>query len=279
MNRFTQLADALDGISASVVTSDKFLREAAAILRGLDAEPVAWAISYDGKTPYKLADYGDCPLLDAEVNRCGGTACKMPLYTTPPDAAARIAELEQQNAALRADNTALQNNVVIPLRSELDALRNQPPPDLPEPDIHQPFLSEVRKVYQGDYYRADKVLPLLKNWAVLYAASKAGHEQAFTRAIELQDENKCLRSELAETVADNLLFIRDRDAAQEQVAALHSELVEARSSEGRLQHDATRALEAWDCTVLPKSRDGMMQERMECLRTAIASIASAGEKK
>lgn len=53
---------------------------------------------------------------------------------------------------------------------------------LPEPDISVPFLSEVRKVPQGDYYRADKVLPLLKQWAVLYEAAKAGHEQAFAEA-------------------------------------------------------------------------------------------------
>lgn len=53
---------------------------------------------------------------------------------------------------------------------------------LPEPDISVPFLSEVRKVPQGDYYRADKVLPLLKQWPVLYEAAKAGHEQAFAEA-------------------------------------------------------------------------------------------------
>jgi len=53
---------------------------------------------------------------------------------------------------------------------------------LPEPDICVPFLSEVRKVYQGDYYRADKVLPLLKQWAVLYSVAKAGHERAFAEA-------------------------------------------------------------------------------------------------
>jgi hypothetical protein len=49
-----------------------------------DAEPVAWAISYDGKTPYSLYEYGDCALLDLEVKRIGGTACKMPLYLHPP---------------------------------------------------------------------------------------------------------------------------------------------------------------------------------------------------
>jgi hypothetical protein len=47
------------------------------------AEPVAWAISYDGKTPYALWDYGDGALLDLEVKRLGGTASKMPLYVAP----------------------------------------------------------------------------------------------------------------------------------------------------------------------------------------------------
>jgi hypothetical protein len=36
-----------------------------------------------------------------------------------------------------------------------------------------------------------------------------------------------------------------------------------------LRLQAMRALAAWDNTVLQKSHDGMMQERMECLRAAI----------
>jgi hypothetical protein len=36
-----------------------------------------------------------------------------------------------------------------------------------------------------------------------------------------------------------------------------------------LRKDATRAIEAWDVTVLPKGRDGRMQEAMECLRAAL----------
>jgi hypothetical protein len=36
-----------------------------------------------------------------------------------------------------------------------------------------------------------------------------------------------------------------------------------------LPHAALRALVAWDGTVLPKAHDGMMQERMECLRDAL----------
>ena len=33
-----------------------------------------------------------------------------------------------------------------------------------------------------------------------------------------------------------------------------------------LMDSARRAIEAWDCTVLERGRDGMLQERMECLR-------------
>jgi hypothetical protein len=44
-------------------------------------QDVFWAISYDGKTPYSLWNGGDGALLDLEVARQGGSACKMPLYT------------------------------------------------------------------------------------------------------------------------------------------------------------------------------------------------------
>ena len=47
-------------------------------------EPVFWAISYDGKTPYALWPDGDGALFDLEIRRQGGTASKMPLYTSPP---------------------------------------------------------------------------------------------------------------------------------------------------------------------------------------------------
>lgn len=42
--------------------------------------PVGWAISYDGKNPHALWTEGDGDLLDLEVKRQGGTACKMKLY-------------------------------------------------------------------------------------------------------------------------------------------------------------------------------------------------------
>jgi hypothetical protein len=38
-----------------------------------------------------------------------------------------------------------------------------------------------------------------------------------------------------------------------------------------LLKSSSRAIEAWDATVLPVSNDGMMQERMETLRSAIAN--------
>lgn len=48
-----------------------------------NVEPVIWAISYDGVTPYTLWHEGDGPLLDCEVERQGGTTQKMPLFTRP----------------------------------------------------------------------------------------------------------------------------------------------------------------------------------------------------
>lgn len=48
-----------------------------------NVEPVIWAISYDGVTPYTLWHEGNGPLLDYEVKRQGGTTQKMPLYTRP----------------------------------------------------------------------------------------------------------------------------------------------------------------------------------------------------
>ena len=42
--------------------------------------PVGWAISYDGKNPHALWTEGEGDLLDLEVKRQGGTACKMQLY-------------------------------------------------------------------------------------------------------------------------------------------------------------------------------------------------------
>ena len=47
------------------------------------AEPVIWAISYDGVTPYTLWHEGDGPLLDGEVKRQGGTTQKLALFTRP----------------------------------------------------------------------------------------------------------------------------------------------------------------------------------------------------
>lgn len=41
-----------------------------------------------------------------------------------------------------------------------------------------------------------------------------------------------------------------------------------------LRHEAMRALVAWDGTVLPKAHDGLMQERMESLRAALAGLGA-----
>lgn len=40
-----------------------------------------------------------------------------------------------------------------------------------------------------------------------------------------------------------------------------------------MKRHITRALEAWDTTPLPASGDGMLQERMECLRALVTATA------
>ena len=90
-----QLADIIGGTLGAMLCSQaqeiarlkKILRDVAAAQAYLaspeQSEPVSWAISYDGKTPYKLWDYSDGALLDAEIAHAGGTASKMPLYAAP----------------------------------------------------------------------------------------------------------------------------------------------------------------------------------------------------
>ena len=66
-----------------------------------EPEPVAWAISFDGETPYTLWDGGDCALLDIEVQRHGGKARKMPLYTAPPKREPEPEPVIDKSAAIR----------------------------------------------------------------------------------------------------------------------------------------------------------------------------------
>jgi hypothetical protein len=66
------------------------------------AEPVIWAISYDGVTPYTLWHEGDGALLDLEVKRQGGTTQKMPLFTRPVPAQPIIG-LQAIHDAITAD--------------------------------------------------------------------------------------------------------------------------------------------------------------------------------
>ena len=93
---------------------------------------------------------------------------------------------------------------------------------LPEPDISVPFLSEVRKVPQGDYYRADKVLPLLKQWAVLYEAAKAGHEQAFAEAQNAAAVSAAKDAEIAQLRAELIKSLADNAALRAEVAGLRA---------------------------------------------------------
>ena len=71
-------------------------------------EPVAWAISYDGVTPYTLWCEGDGALLDCEVKRQGGTTRKMPLFTRPIPA--QIIGLQDVHDAVTADPTLAESN-------------------------------------------------------------------------------------------------------------------------------------------------------------------------
>jgi len=95
---------------------------------------------------------------------------------------------------------------------------------LPEPDISVPFLSEVRKVPQGDYYRADKVLPLLKQWPVLYEAAKAGHEQAFAEAQNAAAVSAAKDAEIAGLRAELLKSLADNAPLRERVRVLEDAL-------------------------------------------------------
>ncbi len=63
-------------------------------------------------------------------------------------------------------------------------------------------------------------------------------------------------------------FAADHARQFEQAAAALS------ISLAELRHEATRALVAWDGTVLPKAHDGLMQERMECLRAALEGLGA-----
>ena len=132
-------------------------------------------------------------------------------------------------------------------------------PPLPEPDISVPFLSEVRKVPQGDYYRADKVLPLLKQWPVLYEAAKAGHEQAFAEAQNAADEIERLRAEVAglraellKSLADNAALRDERDNMAGAIAQLlrdnrdvHEKVVRPLRERVRVLEDALTRLRQW----------------------------------
>lgn len=76
--------DWYESASQEIVNLRARVQELEGQLEAIDAAtemvPVGWAISYDGKTPYALWAEGDGALLDLEVKRQGGTACKMGLY-------------------------------------------------------------------------------------------------------------------------------------------------------------------------------------------------------
>lgn len=75
------IAETAQAAAARLLTERDELRAQLAEIENV--EPVIWAISYDGVTPYTLWHEGNGPLLDYEVKRQGGTTQKMPLYTRP----------------------------------------------------------------------------------------------------------------------------------------------------------------------------------------------------
>lgn len=81
-----------------------------------------------------------------------------------------------------------------------------------------------------------------------------------------------------------LCIVEELAAVKAELAgaeALHRDAVrtihELARERDALRADAERALAAWDSTVLETARDGMMQERMECLRSAIDAARKEGE--
>ena len=89
------------------------------------AEPVAWAISYDGKTPYALWDYGDGALLDLEIKRLGGTASKMPLYAAPVASAPDLQREIDARKAAQIENGALKARIARARLDLMDELKKQ----------------------------------------------------------------------------------------------------------------------------------------------------------
>jgi len=75
------IAETAQAAAARLLTERDELRAQLAEIENV--EPVIWAISYDGVTPYTLWHEGDGSLLDCEVKRQGGTTQKMPLFTHP----------------------------------------------------------------------------------------------------------------------------------------------------------------------------------------------------
>jgi hypothetical protein len=75
----------------------------------------------------------------------------------------------------------------------------------------------------------------------------------------------CLGDDAALLRQDNLYreIAANMDAAPDMLEKLRD-----------LRHDAIRALVAWDGTGLPKAHDGWMQERMKCLRAALAGLGA-----
>lgn len=105
------------------------------------------------------------------------------------------------------------------------------------------------------------------DWMASMCSLEAVHvadEALYRTPSDSYEEVKKLREENEELK----LFVEDRgDTA---ITLLHK--ANARIAE--LEKAANRAVEAWDTTVLQASYDGMMQERMETLRSAAMSAGN-----
>jgi len=101
-------------------------------LQATEREPVAWRFEF------KAGEYGFCAQKDAAANADLLTSENhaIPLYAAPPDLAAKVAELESENAALRS----LANNAITTLKAERDELSAQ-----------NAQLREALENHQGNY--------------------------------------------------------------------------------------------------------------------------------
>jgi hypothetical protein len=100
-------------------------------------------------------------------------------------------------------------------------------------------------------------------------AKEVGAAEAFGHVVQDKRDLEAECKRLHELLAGTHAQIRSFYLGTPEVR-----LAAALKQRDELRHYAMRALVAWDGTVLPKAHDGMMQERMECLRAALAGLGA-----